>query len=190
MPRKSSKCRNCGKMHTSADYVHCVACRKVRRARAKQNTLDALAEGYCTSCRKFEAEPGMTKCASCLEYWKRRWRTRRAEALTSGTCTKCFKEPAGKGFMQCDRCRARIAKWNRARRLRDKAQIRDAIAYILSVLKTNREFSLKELAADAGIATRTILRHAPKLVEQGLMNRRLDGFKAYYSGGRNLWANV
>jgi DNA-binding transcriptional ArsR family regulator len=188
--RPDKKCHNCGKMHGSDKFVHCKPCREVRRARSKQVMLDTLAEGFCTSCRKVEAEPGITRCLGCSEKWKTTWHARRAAAIAAGNCSKCFKVPCRDGFKYCQRCAHRMTRWTKAWRRRNKVQVRDAVRDIISALQAGRELALIELAKEAGISTRTVLRHAPKLVEQGIMERRLDGFKAFYSGGRNLWANV
>ena len=161
------KCTQCPTMHCSTKCKMCPRCREVKRAAGLKNTQEAREAGLCLVCRKFEAEPEEARCGECKEALSKREKERKAAARERGDCSKCAKRPARQGKAYCRVCAVRSAKAS-ARIRRKRVPVDEAIRL---ALRGTQGLSLVEIAEDASISTRTVLRVLPKMPDVQCVER-------------------
>ena len=167
MMGRPHKCTQCPRMVTSSRFRTCQPCRKSHSAHVRRDYQEIREEGRCGSCRKAPALDDLSRCAECHAKFIEYWRVMREEAAREGRCKQCRKRPTNGLRTRCDRCaKSESVAKRKARRYRPPAP--EAIRY---ALRLSPGLSLIELAGEAGISTRTVLRVLPKMPDVQCVER-------------------
>lgn len=183
------ECSNtwCKRTHVTK-FKTCDTCRANNRPRSIENSAEAAASGLCTTCRKYDADAGAALCVGCLADKRARNHKVRRAAKKNGLCGQCTKRPRQDGKKSCRRCRRKVrAAWLRRKRAEIWAMRKDTKMVILDVLKIRGELDLNDLAKDAKVSPRQVLRHMRRLVPEYLVEVDVDdgpGHRNIYRAGR------
>ena len=133
---------------------------------------DLIAAGLCPGC-KGEPEQDKIKCRDCAAIDSRIHRDRRVRIRSSARrhCSRCLRprnSHSGYRFNLCSKCLSAARRLRKSYRDQPMRTKRD---HVLSALQKLSLPTVYELASDAGVTTRTVLRHVKLLAKEGLLER-------------------